>query len=91
TMYEVRGDLSVASEALTRAGSAETAFAVTQHQQSYLEAAARMVSATAQIGNRLSKETSDGLDAFFLLGDGAAGVFDMRRKVLELPADSAER
>jgi methyl-accepting chemotaxis protein len=91
TMYEVRGDLSVASEALTRAGSAETAFSVTQHQQSYLEAAARMVSATAQIGGRLSKETSDGLDAFFLLGDGAAGVFDMRRKALELPAGSAER
>ena len=91
TMYEVRGDLSVSSEALTRAGSAETAFAVVQHQQAYLEAAARMVSATAQIGSRLSKETSDGLDAFFLLGDGATGVFDLRRKALELPAGSAER
>ncbi|MDR6775370.1 methyl-accepting chemotaxis protein [Azospirillum sp. BE72] len=91
TMYEVRGDLSVASEALTRAGGAETAFAVTQHQQSYLEAAARMVSATAQVGSRLSKETTDGLDAFFLLGDGADGVFDLRRKSLELPADSGER
>ena len=91
TMYEVRGDLSVASEALIRAGSAETAFAVTQHQQAYLEAAARMVSATAQIGGRLSKETADGLDAFFLLGDGAAGVFDLRRAALELPAGSGER
>ncbi|ANC92748.1 methyl-accepting chemotaxis protein [Azospirillum humicireducens] len=91
TMYEVRGDLSVSSEALTRAGSAETAFAVVQHQQAYLEAAARMVSATAQIGSRLSKDTSEGLDAFFLLGDGANGVFDMRRKILELPAGSAER
>lgn len=91
TMYEVRGDLGLASEALTRAGGAETAFAVTQFQQNYLEAAARMVSATAQVGSRLSKETSDGLDAFFLLGDGADGVFDMRRKALELPAGSAER
>ncbi|MGA1858481.1 methyl-accepting chemotaxis protein [Azospirillum sp. 11R-A] len=91
TMYEVRGDLGLASEALTRTGGAETAFAVTQFQQNYLEAAARMVSATAQIGSRLSKETSDGLDAFFLLGDGADGVFDMRRKALELPAGSAER
>ncbi len=91
TMYEVRGDLGVASESLTRAGSAETAFAVTQHQQSYLESAARIVSATAQIGDRLSKEASDGLDAFFQLGDGATGVFDMRRKALELPVGSAER
>jgi methyl-accepting chemotaxis protein len=91
TMYEVRGDLGVASESLTRAGSAETAFAITQHQQSYLEAAARIVSATAQIGSRLSKDASEGLDAFFQLGDGATGVFDMRRKFLELPVDSAER
>ncbi|WP_148219782.1 methyl-accepting chemotaxis protein [Azospirillum sp. B510] len=91
TMYEMRGDLGVASEALTRAGSAETTFAVIQYQQAYLEAAARMVSATGQIGSRLSKDTSDGLDEFFQLGDGATGVFDIRRKALESPAGSAER
>ncbi|WP_109106674.1 methyl-accepting chemotaxis protein, partial [Azospirillum sp. TSO35-2] len=91
TMYEVRGDLGLASEALTRAGSAETSFAVTQHQQTYLESAARLVSATAQVGTRLGQEASDGLDAFFQLGDGADGVFDLRRKALEAPAGSDAR
>ncbi|MBP2301381.1 methyl-accepting chemotaxis protein [Azospirillum picis] len=91
TMFELRGDIGVASEALTRAGGADSAVAVTQHQQSYLEAAARMVSATGQVATHLSQETNDGLDAFFRLGDGADGVFDLRRQALELPVGTPER
>jgi methyl-accepting chemotaxis protein len=85
SLYEVRGDIGLASESMVRAGTATSAMIVTTHQQAYLEAAARLVSATAQVGNRLSKETSDALDAFFLLGDGDDGIFDLRRKALETP------
>jgi len=85
SLYELRGDISVASEAMGRAGSAPTAFAITQHQQSYLEAAARLVTATATVGDRLNKETTDALDTFFALGDGDDGIFDLRRKALETP------
>ncbi|MGF7173915.1 methyl-accepting chemotaxis protein [Azospirillum doebereinerae] len=85
SLFELRGDISVASEAMSRAGGAVTAFSVTQHQQSYLEAAARLVTATAQVGDRLNAETTEALDAFFGLGDGADGIFDLRRKLLETP------
>ncbi|MBP2229591.1 methyl-accepting chemotaxis protein [Azospirillum agricola] len=84
SLYELRGDIAAASEAMSRAAAAIDGPGVTQHQQSYLEAAARLVSATAQVGNRLSKQTTDALDEFFTLGDGEQGIFDLRRKSLEV-------
>ncbi|HYH22796.1 MAG TPA: methyl-accepting chemotaxis protein [Azospirillum sp.] len=88
-MYEIRADIMNLSKAAARAAASPTTLQVTNQQQVYLEAAARLVSATLHAGDRLSKETSDAIDAFFALGDGADGVFDLRRAALE--AGDAER
>ncbi|MFD1628055.1 methyl-accepting chemotaxis protein [Azospirillum griseum] len=85
SLYELRGDIGLASESMIRASNSTSAGIVTTHQQAYLEAAARVVSATAQVGSRLNKATSESLDSFFALGDGDEGIFDLRRKILETP------
>ncbi|WP_245985919.1 HAMP domain-containing methyl-accepting chemotaxis protein [Azospirillum thermophilum] len=83
SLFELRADIVLTAEAMNRAATATTSLAVTQQQQIYLEAAARLVSATAQIGQRFTPEMSSALEAFFAFGDGASGIFDLRRKALE--------
>ncbi|MCG5238279.1 methyl-accepting chemotaxis protein [Azospirillum doebereinerae] len=82
-LYELRGDIVTASDALGRAGAATSAAAVIQHQQSYLEASSHVAEAVGGLGERMSKETTEALDAFFRLGYGKDSVFDLRRAALE--------
>jgi len=89
SLYEIRADIMNLSKAAARAAASPTTLQVTNQQQVYLEAAARLISATLHAGDRLSKETSDALETFFTLGDGVDGVFELRRAALE--AGDAER
>jgi len=81
-LYELRGQIVAAGDAMARVGTAVTPEAVTQHQQAYLEVASQATGAIGDLRQRLGAETAGGLDAFFSLGFGADSLFDQRRAAL---------
>ncbi|MBP2230988.1 methyl-accepting chemotaxis protein [Azospirillum agricola] len=84
-LYDLRGDILAATEAMSRAGTAPTVSAITQNQQAFLESSSQATTAVDGLRERLGAETAGALDAFFQLGYGQESVFDLRRAAMDGP------
>ncbi|SMH43168.1 methyl-accepting chemotaxis protein [Azospirillum agricola] len=84
-LYDLRGDILAATEAMSRAGTAPTVSAITQNQQAFLESSSQATTAVDGLRERLGAETAGALDAFFQLGYGQESVFDLRRAGMDGP------
>ncbi|SMF90115.1 Methyl-accepting chemotaxis protein [Azospirillum oryzae] len=88
-LFEVRGHLTTAAEAMARGGNALVADGLIQQQQSYQEAAARLAGAVGQIGPAVAGDLSGMVGRFLAFGDGETGIFELRGKAIKAP--EAER
>jgi methyl-accepting chemotaxis protein len=87
-LYDLRGDIVAAAEALSLAGVAPSAAVVSQQQQVFLQASSQVSGAVGALAERLGADTPAALDAFFAMGYGGDAPFDLRRTALDA-ADGA--
>ncbi|CAO3363216.1 methyl-accepting chemotaxis protein [Azospirillum palustre] len=82
-LYDLRGGIARSIEAMNRSGTAQDAKAVSDLQQTYLEASSQVTATLGTLGDRLPADASAKIDALFLFGYGKDNVFDLRRAALD--------
>ncbi|WP_376965684.1 methyl-accepting chemotaxis protein [Azospirillum sp. A26] len=82
-LYDLRGGIARSIEAMNRSGTAQDAKAVSDLQQTYLEASSQVTATLGTLGDRLPADASGKIDALFLFGYGKDNVFDLRRAALD--------
>ncbi|MBP2310409.1 HAMP domain-containing protein [Azospirillum melinis] len=82
-LYDLRGGIAGALDAMNRSGTALDAKAIGEQQQAYLEASSQVTATLGTLGDRLPADASAKIDALFLFGYGKDNVFDLRRAALD--------
>jgi len=82
-LYDLRGGIAGALDAMNRSGAAQDAKTVGDQQQSFLEASSQVTATLGTLGDRLPADAAGKIDALFLFGYGKDNVFDLRRAALE--------
>ncbi|WP_377807550.1 methyl-accepting chemotaxis protein [Azospirillum sp. A29] len=82
-LYDLRGGIAGALDAMNRSGTAQDAKAIGEQQQAYLEASSQVTATLGTLGDRLPADASGKIDALFLFGYGKDNVFDLRRAALD--------
>ncbi|PGH58693.1 chemotaxis protein [Azospirillum palustre] len=82
-LYDLRGGIAGALDAMNRSGAAQDAKTVGEQQQSFLEASSQVTATLGTLGDRLPADASAKIDALFLFGYGKDNVFDLRRAALD--------
>ncbi|BAI76489.1 methyl-accepting chemotaxis protein (plasmid) [Azospirillum sp. B510] len=82
-LYDLRGGIARALDAMNRSGTAQDAKEIGDRQQAYLEASSQVTGTLGTLGDRLPADTAGKIEALFLFGYGQDNVFDLRRAALD--------
>ncbi|WP_247893974.1 methyl-accepting chemotaxis protein [Azospirillum endophyticum] len=82
-LFEMRGDIALAADALTRGSVALTPERIGPQQELFQQAAVRLTNAMAQLGPAVDKDFSDAMASFLVFGDSEKGLLELRRKLVE--------
>ncbi|PWC36248.1 methyl-accepting chemotaxis protein [Azospirillum sp. TSO35-2] len=82
-LYDLRGSIAGALDAMNRSGTAPSAAAIAQLQQAYLESSSQVTATVGTLGDRLPPGTAGKIETLFLYGYGKGNVFDLRRAALD--------
>ncbi len=82
-LYDLRGSIAGALDAMNRSGTAPDARAIIDLQQAYLESSSQVSASLGTLGDRVAPDTGTRIDTLFLFGYGKDNVFDLRRAALD--------
>ena len=89
-LYDLRGGIASALDAMNRSGTAPDGKAIGELQQAYLEASSQVTGTLGTLGDRLPADMAGKIDTLFLFGYGKDNVFELRRAALDGPSNSGE-
>ena len=89
-LYDLRGGIAAALDAMNRSGTAPDAKTIGELQQAYLEASSQVTGTLGMLGDRLPADMAGKIDTLFLFGYGKDNVFELRRAALDGPRNSGE-
>jgi methyl-accepting chemotaxis protein len=82
-LYDLRGGIAAALDAMNRSGTAPDSKAIGELQQAYLEASSQVTGTLGTLGDRLPADMAGKIDTLFLFGYGKDNVFELRRAALD--------
>ncbi|WP_162488499.1 methyl-accepting chemotaxis protein [Azospirillum lipoferum] len=82
-LYDLRGGIAAALDAMNRSGTAPDAKTIGELQQAYLEASSQVTGTLGMLGDRLPADMAGKIDTLFLFGYGKDNVFELRRAALD--------
>ena len=82
-LYDLRGGIAAALDAMNRSGTAPDGKAIGELQQAYLEASSQVTGTLGTLGDRLPADMAGKIDTLFLFGYGKDNVFELRRAALD--------
>ncbi|MFP5513943.1 MAG: methyl-accepting chemotaxis protein [Alphaproteobacteria bacterium] len=82
-LYDLRGGIASALDAMNRSGTAPDGKAIGELQQAYLEASSQVTGTLGTLGDRLPADMAGKIDTLFLFGYGKDNVFELRRAALD--------
>ncbi|CAO3411321.1 methyl-accepting chemotaxis protein [Azospirillum largimobile] len=89
-LYDLRGGIAAALDAMNRSGTAPDAKTIGELQQAYLEASSQVTGTLGTLGDRLPADMAGKIDTLFLFGYGKDNVFELRRAALDGTGNSGE-